>query len=82
MPFCDELRDQGLQLPGNRAPPPLFDFKPQGALARPRFLECAAHAAQRARRSRLAPPRAAELFEHPPSIRSKLTPEWFKAQQR
>merc|ERR1740138_1018073 len=43
MPFFDELRDQGLQLPGNRSPPPLFDFKPQ------------------------------ELFEHPPSIRSKLT---------
>ena len=37
MPFFDELRDQGLQLPGNRAPPPLFDFKPQGALARPAF---------------------------------------------
>ena len=35
MPFFDELRDQGLQLPGNRAPPPLFDFKPQGPLARP-----------------------------------------------
>merc|ERR1711865_895765 len=52
MPFFDELRDQGLQLPGNRSPPPLFDFKPQ------------------------------ELFEHPPSIRSKLTPDWFKAQQR
>jgi len=52
MPFFDELRDQNLQLPGNRAPPPLFDFKPQ------------------------------ELFEHPPSIRSKLTPEWYKSQQR
>merc|ERR1712166_190957 len=52
MPFFDELRDQGLQLPGNRSPPPLFDFKPQA------------------------------LFEHPPSIRSKLTPDWFKAQQR
>jgi len=52
MPFFDELRDQALQLPGNRAPPPLFDFKPQ------------------------------ELFEHPPSIRQKLTPEWYKAQQR
>lgn len=32
MPFFDELRDQGLQLPGNRSPPPLFDFKPQGPL--------------------------------------------------
>ena len=52
MPFFDELRDQSLHLPGNRAPPPLFDFKPQ------------------------------ELFEHPPSIRQKLTPEWYKAQQR
>jgi glycogen synthase kinase 3 beta len=52
MPFFDELRDQNLQLPGNRVPPPLFDFKPQ------------------------------ELFEHPPSIRSKLTPEWYKSQQR
>ena len=31
MPFFDELRDQGLSLPGSRAPPPLFDFKPQGA---------------------------------------------------
>ena len=27
--FFDELRDQSLQLPGSRAPPPLFDFKPQ-----------------------------------------------------
>ncbi len=37
MPFFDELRDQGLQLPGNRSPPPLFDFKPQGTLASPAF---------------------------------------------
>ena len=30
MPFFDELRDQNLALPNGRAPPPLFDFKPQG----------------------------------------------------
>ena len=50
LPFFDELRDQSLQLPGSRAPPPLFDFKPQ------------------------------ELFEHPPSQRAKLIPEWYRAQ--
>ena len=75
MPFFDELRDQGLQLPGNRSPPPLFDFKPQGALVSP-ALECVAA------RAHCLPSPAAELFEHPPSIRSKLTPDWFKAQQR
>ena len=32
MQFFDELRDSGLSLPGNRAPPPLFDFKPQDAV--------------------------------------------------
>jgi len=28
-PLFDEMRDQGLRLPSGRAPPPLFDFKPQ-----------------------------------------------------
>ena len=40
MPFFDELRDQGLQLPGFRAPPTLLDFKPLGPLARPALRVC------------------------------------------
>jgi len=52
MPLFDELREQNLKLPpGNIAPPPLFDFKPQ------------------------------ELFEHPPSIKAKLIPEWYQKAQ-
>merc|ERR1719284_629323 len=35
MGFFDELRDQNLSLPGNRAPPPLFDFKPQELFEHP-----------------------------------------------
>jgi len=50
MPFFDELREQNLTLPNGRAPPSLFDFKPQ------------------------------ELFEHPPSIKGKLIPDWHRTQ--
>ena len=75
MPLFDELRDQNLKLPNNLQPPPLFDvrsFRPPCVAT----LRCSLGAFPL--RACGAQFKAQELFEHPPSIKAKLIPAWYK----